>query len=102
MGLYRKKPVTINAVLNNGEWSTIIEWLDELVGGKVGIPFGYRPSITRNEDGSIRIATLEGDMRADVGDWIICGVEGEFYPCKPGIFEATYEEVFEKGISRCR
>jgi len=40
-----------------------------------------------------RIPTLEGDMRADLGDWIIRGVQGEFYPCKPDIFEATYERV---------
>lgn len=41
----------------------------------------------------LMIRTLEGTMRADVGDWIICGVQGEFYPCKPDIFEATYEPV---------
>lgn len=39
----------------------------------------------------ILIDTLEGQMRADPGDWIIKGVKGEFYPCKPDIFEATYE-----------
>jgi hypothetical protein len=37
---------------------------------------------------------LEGEMRGDVGDWIIKGVKGEFYPCKPDIFEATYEKVY--------
>lgn len=41
----------------------------------------------------IIINTLEGDMRANVGDWIITGVNGEQYPCKPDIFEKTYEEV---------
>lgn len=41
----------------------------------------------------ISIKTLEGTMRADVGDWIITGVKGEQYPCKPDIFEATYEKV---------
>lgn len=39
------------------------------------------------------IHTLEGDMTANVGDWIIIGVKGEVYPCKPDIFEATYEKV---------
>lgn len=39
------------------------------------------------------IATLEGTMEASPGDWIIRGVQGEFYPCKPDIFEATYEKV---------
>ena len=41
----------------------------------------------------IAIDTLEGEMHADPGDWIIRGVQGEFYPCKPDIFEATYEPV---------
>ena len=39
------------------------------------------------------IYTLEGDCHTLVGDWIICGVKGEFYPCKPDIFEKTYKEV---------
>lgn len=44
-----------------------------------------------NEFGEIDLSTLEGTMRANLGDWIIKGVKGEFYPCKPDIFEATYE-----------
>ena len=47
------------------------------------------------ETGHIRIETLEGDMRAFPGDWIIKGVKGEFYPCKPDIFAATYEPAEE-------
>lgn len=43
----------------------------------------------------INIATLEGAMRANIGDYIIKGVNGEFYPCKPDIFEKTYEAVHE-------
>jgi hypothetical protein len=39
----------------------------------------------------LRIHTLEGEMRADINDWVIRGVRGEFYPCKPDIFAATYE-----------
>lgn len=46
----------------------------------------------QTNDGLV-IHTLEGDMLADYGDWIIKGVKGEFYPCKPDIFEATYEKV---------
>lgn len=41
----------------------------------------------------LKIDTLEGEMHAEFGDWIIKGVQGEFYPCKPDIFEATYEPV---------
>ena len=43
----------------------------------------------------VRIKTLEGMMIGNIGDWIIKGVNGEFYPCKPDIFEKTYEEVKE-------
>lgn len=46
--------------------------------------------LTMNE-GKIVIETLEGDITASLGDWIIKGVKGEFYPCKPDIFDATYE-----------
>ena len=91
MGRYRKKPVEIDAVRNDGTWKPIIDWLDELAGGVAGIPFGSRPAVTRNDDGTLNIETLEGTMRADVGDYVICGVQGELYPCKPDIFEATYE-----------
>lgn len=44
-------------------------------------------------DGEITISTLEGKMKAVDGDWIIRGIKGEFYPCKPDIFLATYEAV---------
>ena len=44
-------------------------------------------------DGRIAIETLEGEMVACLGDWVIKGVKGEFYPCKPDVFEASYEPV---------
>lgn len=47
----------------------------------------------RYETPIILIPTLEGMMAASPGDWIICGVKGEFYPCKPDVFDATYEAV---------
>ena len=83
MPLFRKKPVVINAVQFNGDVMPLIEegWNHELPGG---LHFeGGNPVI--------RIQTLEGVMTASVGDWIIRGVKGEFYPCKPDIFDATYE-----------
>lgn len=43
----------------------------------------------------MEIHTLEGTMRAEKDDWIICGVKGEIYPCKPDVFEMTYEPVYE-------
>lgn len=82
---YRKKPVVIEAIQltddirNHGR---IAAWI-ESNGGSAEIPFA---------EPSLYIVTLEGKMRADVGDYVIKGVQGEFYPCKPDIFEATYEE----------
>lgn len=81
---YRKKPVVIEAwqllddVRNHGN---IAAWI-ESSGGHAEIPFA---------EPCLHIVTLEGRMRADIGDYIIRGVQGEFYPCKPDIFEATYE-----------
>lgn len=55
--------------------------------------YEVKPSDHTDRSEWISIPTLEGVMRADVGDWIIRGVKGEFYPCKPDVFEATYELV---------
>lgn len=101
MSRFRKKPVVIEAVRNDGTWPPIMQWLDYVTNGVIpgirnpdgSIRLGGRPVITRNDDGSLNIDTREGTMRGDVGDWIILGVAGEFYPCKPEIFEATYEPV---------
>lgn len=86
MPKYRKKPVEVEArqVIDDLRNHTeIARWI-ESNGGLVGLP-ALRSYIT--------IDTLEGTMRADIGDFIIRGVQGEFYPCKPDIFEATYEPV---------
>ncbi len=58
-------------------------------GGVIGLPIGT----VHDGDDSLRISTLEGQMSVSIGDWVIQGVEGELYPCKPDIFEKTYEEV---------
>ncbi len=81
MSQYRKKPVVIEAVLYDGT-NTAARWVNEHGGNTY-----------HDECGLFLIRTLEGDMRADQGDWIIKGVMGEFYPCKPDIFAATYELV---------
>lgn len=89
---FRKKPVTIEAIQFTGEdnLKEVLEFAEK--SQSITIPSrkpGVAPTIF------IAIPTLEGDMRASVGDWIIRGVQGEYYPCKPDIFEATYEEVSE-------
>jgi hypothetical protein len=84
---FRKKPVVIEAIHFDGSSesaSQIYNWVAP-----------HQPISLRNLDGvkTIVINTLEGEMTAQVGDWIIRGVAGEFYPCKPNIFEQTYESV---------
>ena len=76
---YRKKPVIIEAIQWNGKNLTEI---DNFVGGSIGI-----------KGISLVIHTLEGDMEASINDYIIKGVNGEFYPCKPDIFDKTYERA---------
>jgi hypothetical protein len=79
---YRKKPVVIEAMqLTQSNAVEVSEWC----GGEAMFMSPAMPSVF--------VRTLEGTMRADVGDYIIRGVQGEFYPCKPDIFAATYEEA---------
>ena len=85
---YRKKPVVIEAIQfeTNNEpdernMEDICSWI--LEGG----------GDAAHDGTDIYIITLEGKMTASVGDFIIKGVKGEFYPCKPDIFEATYDKV---------
>jgi hypothetical protein len=82
---FRKKPVEIEAVQFADDPDTLIKINDVL---------GLDPVRVSYEDPDnpvLKIPTLEGTMTARVGDYIIKGVHGEFYPCKPGIFEETYE-----------
>lgn len=89
---YRKKPVVIEAIQWDGNNEIqIMNFVGKAL--KVSIPpsgFELDHELT-NEMINIFIPTLEGEMRADRKDFIIKGVAGEFYPCKPEIFEATYE-----------
>ena len=80
---FRKKPVTIEAMQLTDAKSVldIEEWINS---GDVG--FSTNPP-------TLWIDTLEGRMEATTGDWVIKGVEGEFYPCKNNIFIKTYQEV---------
>lgn len=78
---YRKKPVVVEVVRWNGN------------NYKEVIDFAENNKIWFDALGNIWISTLEGDMMAKKGDYVIKGVKGEFYPCKPDIFAETYEEV---------
>ena len=96
MPKFRKKPVVIEAV--QLRWDT---WGEMCEHANVGRMEDLKPQ--GRQDGEkigLDIPTLEGVMRADEGDWIIRGVKGELYPCKPDIFEATYEPVTEAQESK--
>lgn len=98
MGRFRKKPVVIEAwqfishadVQNAPSWLTqaISRTQDKMPEGRVG---KWLNPIDATD--MLVIGTLEGDHFAQPGDWIIRGIKGELYPCKPDIFEATYEAV---------
>ena len=87
---YRKKPVVIDAI----QWTGLNpQEIKDFVGESCKIDYSdaaYEAGV-RLVKADVTIRTLEGDMSASVGDYIIKGVKGEFYPCKPDIFEKTYE-----------
>lgn len=89
MARFRKKPVEVEAWRFHSfehRFDPQPFWLiDALNGGTVWYQGGDEPHYT--------IRTLEGDMRVNIGDYIIRGVKGELYPCKPDIFAATYDAV---------
>jgi hypothetical protein len=86
---YRKKPVVIEAMQFDGSWQAakpILDWMEP------GWPIDLPHARWSDRDGGLmHIPTLEGEMTASAGDMVIRGVKGEFYPCKPDIFAATYE-----------
>jgi hypothetical protein len=107
MARWRKKPVVIEAALFDGQlvgepstevagkvkphtcpkWfpAVVPEWQNRMEGGEL------KPGDVAGVGGRLFIGTREGAMQANPGDWIICGVKGELYPCKPEIFALTYE-----------
>ena len=87
---YRKKPIVVEAVQWNGKnFSEVLEFAFSRLEFTLYGDTNCEPNM------DMSILTLEGRMKVSVGDYIIKGVRGEFYPCKPGIFEQTYEKVGE-------
>jgi hypothetical protein len=90
MPMFRKKPVVIEAFQMTEEVAAA--YLND----KAPLPAGVQFSSASQKDGKVHnfyayIETLEGRMDVSIGDWIITGIKGEHYPCKPDIFAATYE-----------
>ncbi|MFI7113978.1 hypothetical protein ACIBK9_47210 [Nonomuraea sp. NPDC050227] len=104
MPRFRKKPVEIEAMLlpidpTPAQGMEVYQWIEQHIGSTqpAGEGPGYKPVATGvtidPTDGQIVIRTLEGDMKVSPGDYVIRGVAGEFYPCKPDVFAETYEAV---------
>jgi hypothetical protein len=114
--LFRKKPVVVEARRyigvptepNNQPETPADAYAEEIAAWSGAEPGGPNPEDAWDApDWPLFIQTLEGRMRVDLGDWVIKGIKGEFYPCKPDVFEATYErdgfvedllEAFKKPI----
>ena len=94
VNIYRKKPVEIEAIQFTGSdenYDEVVKFMgSENIAGECFIG---------NSCDAIFIKTLEGIMEASLNDYIIKGVQGEFYPCKPDIFEMTYDKVEENNDS---
>ena len=84
MGIYRKKPVVIEAIIWNGNNHHEIT------------EFCRNSYYFSDDNKELFIPTLEGDHKADIGDYVIKGIKNEFYPCKANIFELTYDKVEER------
>lgn len=86
MPKFRKKPVIIEAErFTMANKDRVFNW----------VTCTREPIFTGDGQPALKITTLEGDMIANLGDWVIKGVKGEFYPCKDPIFRATYEPADE-------
>ena len=97
MPQYRKKPITIEAFqmtpdrrVNNIDWP---DWLHRAWQEPRGKPGALYPTEQGTGDRTVSIGTPEGALLVSWGDWIIQGVNGEIYPCKPDIFEKTYDKI---------
>lgn len=100
MPFFRKKPVIIEAMLLDADsYMDVSDWI---IRNTLGIfepmaciegskPWPKSGVSIDPRDGRMIIATLEGGHWCDIGDWIIRGIKGEFYPCKPDVFRATYD-----------
>lgn len=97
MPKFKKKPVVIEAFqmtretrVSNRNWPN---WLNQAWQLERDEPGSVFPTEEGTGDGTVSIGTLEGEMLVNFGDWIIQGVEGELYPCKPEIFAVTYDSM---------
>lgn len=89
---FQKRPIIVEAMRFEGTFASAREVLGWMGTGEF-VELGIGPGKPLGTSNHILVKTLEGDLHASPGDWIIKGLRGEFYPCKPDIFEATYDNV---------
>lgn len=96
---FRKKPVIVDAVKLENNYDSIVNAVEFVfdIGMETSVIGANATVRDIQERNGLDIITLEGTMKASFGDWIIKGVNGEFYPCKPDIFEKTYEVLQMEG-----
>lgn len=96
---FRKKPVIVDAIKLENNYDSICNAVEFVFDIRVKTSVIGANATVRDvqERNGLDIPTLEGTMKASFGDWIIKGVNGEFYPCKPDIFEKTYEVLQMEG-----
>lgn len=92
---YKKRQIVVEAFqltretrIDNQDWPV---WLHQAWNGERGVEGSLYPTEVSTRDGTLSIFTLEGEHLVSFDDWIIQGIEGEIYPCKPSVFEASYE-----------
>ena len=98
MNKYRKKPIVIEAIQLQNNYNSkkkCIEFMGQHVSESYMSKIKFEEYVEIVKNNGMKIQTLEGEMTASINDYIIKGVKGEFYPCKPDIFEQTYEKIIE-------
>lgn len=93
MTKYRKKPVVVEAIKLEHNKESVIDAVKFVFNEDMETGYANAMYDIVSTNGGLIISTLEGEMKADFGDYIIKGIIGEFYPCKSEVFEATYEKV---------
>ena len=94
MNKYRKKPIVIEAIQLQNNYNSIkkcVEFMEQHVSESYMSKIKFEEYVEIVKNNGMKIQTLEGEMTASINDYIIKGVKGEFYPCKPEIFHLTYD-----------
>lgn len=94
MAHFRKKPIVIEAIQwQPGFQGDVPKWISAALDSPCAPGGRLKTGKILRITNDLHVGTREGTMIAEVGDWVIRGIKGEIYPCKPDIFEATYEPV---------